>query len=379
MSRRLIIVGASVRAAAFSALRAGFEPFAIDCYADRDLAAVCPAVKIDRYPRDFEAALAAAPPAPWIYTGGLENYPTLIERLAALRPLWGNVGAGLRNVRQPQRLFAAAKEAGWRYPSTTSSNPANDDLNCWLVKRSHTSGGLGVRFVAEGETEQQMRGNYYQEYIEGQAASATFVAVAGRASFLGATHQLLGRDVGMHDRPFLYAGSIAPLALTEDEASQLVSLGNLLAGRYQLVGLFGVDFIRAAGGLWLIEVNPRYTASIEVLERATGHSFLALHAAACDRGTVPNAPPPNAAIFAGKQIVYARHSGPIPAKFDQLVDELNPPSQPPGIADLPRRDERIIAGQPVATVFAEGGSPAEVKTSLSQRATRLERVLTPDP
>lgn len=379
MSKRLIIVGASARAAAFSALRAGFEPYAIDCYADRDLAAVCPAVKIDRYPRDFEAALAAAPPAPWIYSGGLENYPRLIERLSRQRPLWGNVGAGLRNVRQPLRLFAAAQEAAWRYPSTTSSPPARDPMTRWLVKRSHTSGGLGVRFVADGETEQQLRGSYFQEYVEGQAASGTFVAASGRASLLGATHQLLGREVGMHDRPFLYAGSIAPLALNEDEALQLVSLGNLLAAKFRLVGLFGVDFIRAAGGLWLIEVNPRYTASIEVLERTTGHSFLALHAAACEHGTVPSALPPSAAIFAGKQIVYARHSGPIPAKFDQVVDELNRPNQPPGIADLPRRGETIIAGQPVATVLADGVSPAEVITSLSHRSACLERVLTPDP
>ena len=121
MTRRLIILGASARAAAFSAIRAGFEPYAIDCFADRDLAAVCPAVKIERYPGDFPAALAAAPDAPWIYTGGLENHPRLIEQMAALRPLWGNGGADLRNVRKPARLAEAARAVGIRFPRTQTT------------------------------------------------------------------------------------------------------------------------------------------------------------------------------------------------------------------------------------------------------------------
>jgi hypothetical protein len=50
MGRSLTIVGASARAAAFSAARAGFEPYAIDHFADRDLAELCPAVRVERYP-----------------------------------------------------------------------------------------------------------------------------------------------------------------------------------------------------------------------------------------------------------------------------------------------------------------------------------------
>src|SRR5262245_55333161 len=87
VARTLILLGASVRAAAFSATRAGFRPYAIDRFADRDLAALGPAVKIVRYPTDFLSAIEAAPSAPWVYTGGLENHPRLVDRLARLRPL----------------------------------------------------------------------------------------------------------------------------------------------------------------------------------------------------------------------------------------------------------------------------------------------------
>jgi uncharacterized protein len=375
MGKRLIILGASVRAAAFSALRAGFEPYAIDCYADRDLAAVCPAVKIQRYPHDFEPTLAAAPPAPWIYTGGLENYPRLVGRLGKLRPLWGNAGKGLREIRQPDRLARIAAQAGLRFPRTQRLLPAKELPARWLVKRRRSSGGLGVRFATERDKERPDRHHYFQEYVEGQSASAVFVAARSRAVLVGASQQLLGRDVGMEDRPFLYAGSIGPLVLSDDETSRLQSLGNLLAEQFGLAGLFGVDFVRTSEDLWLLEVNPRYTASVEVLERATGVSFLARHAAACQNRDLMPQPMADSGELAGKQVVYARKNGKVSPAFNELVDKLNRPGEPPDIADLPQIGERIVAGQPVATVFAAGGTSNEVELQLRNRVAAVSEVL----
>jgi predicted ATP-grasp superfamily ATP-dependent carboligase len=375
MSQRLIIVGASARAAAYSALRAGFEPYAIDCYADRDLAAACPAVRIDRYPCDFEPALVAAPQAPWLYTGGLENHPQLIERMAKLRPLWGNSGKGLREIRRPQCLAEVVGGTGLRLPRTSSVISPHETAARWLVKRRCSSGGVAVRFAEPTETSKRSRGSFYQEYIEGQSASATFVAAGGRAALLGTTSQLLGRDIGLEDRPFLYAGSVAPLQLTGGEMDRLQSLGGALAARFGLVGLFGVDFVRTQGALWPIEVNPRYTASIEVLERATGASFLELHAAACISETIPGGHSRDANSYSGKQVVYAAQDLIVPSGIDLLVADWNCPGQPVGIADLPRIGERIVAGQPIATILAQGISADKVRTELQIRAAKLVQVL----
>src|SRR5438128_59838 len=93
----LLIVGASVRAAAFSALRAGFHPWCIDLFADRDLCCRVPCHRIARrnYPEAIESVLHDAPPGPWMYTGGLENYPTLVDEWSVHRPLLGNGSAQL--------------------------------------------------------------------------------------------------------------------------------------------------------------------------------------------------------------------------------------------------------------------------------------------
>ena len=87
--RAIVIVGASARAAAFSALRAGLAPWCADLFADADLAARCPAVAVpfDQYPHGFLKIVRQAPPGPWLFTGGLENHPKLIDRIACDRPV----------------------------------------------------------------------------------------------------------------------------------------------------------------------------------------------------------------------------------------------------------------------------------------------------
>ena len=97
----VLILGASARAAIHSARRAGLTPHAADLFADRDATAYATVRKCDLadYPDGLERLADTFPPMPWLYTGGLENHPELVDRVAAKRPLWGNCSAVLRGVR----------------------------------------------------------------------------------------------------------------------------------------------------------------------------------------------------------------------------------------------------------------------------------------
>jgi predicted ATP-grasp superfamily ATP-dependent carboligase len=218
-----------------------------------------------------------------MYTGGLENYPRLVARLARLRPLWGNSAEVLSRVRDPWRLSRALAEAGLAFPPLARSAAGGQ----WLVKPLRGSAGLGVRRATAGDLRERPRRTILQQFIEGASCSALYVAAGGRAVLLGATRQLLGSDFGLTSE-FLYAGSIGPLVLRPDEHAKLQRLGDLLAEQFRLVGLFGIDFIRTPAEIWLLEVNPRYTASVEILERTSGRHFIALHAAACQYGRLPD-------------------------------------------------------------------------------------------
>src|SRR5437660_1348056 len=99
----VILIGASTRAAAMSALRAGWTPWCVDLFADVDLERIAAVRKVPTatYPHSLLDALADAPQAPVMYGGALENRPDLIARID--RPLWGNPPEVLRAIRSPER------------------------------------------------------------------------------------------------------------------------------------------------------------------------------------------------------------------------------------------------------------------------------------
>jgi predicted ATP-grasp superfamily ATP-dependent carboligase len=377
MDANIVILGASVRGAAQSAIRAGMSPYGIDLFADEDLRAVCPANRIDRYPSEFLRALAAAPQVPWIYTGGLESYPRLLARLAAVCPLWGNGPEVCRRVRDPLALHGVLKRADFLTPQLlvpwASSPPAAgaSDSHRFVVKPLRGSGGQGVRWAQETDRAAPPPRTVLQRYIPGEAASAVYVAANGRAALLGATRQLLGRDVGL-PAEFAFTGTIAPLLVSGEEQVTLERLGGVLAGKFGLVGLFGVDFVRSHGDVWVIEVNPRYTASVEMLERVYSWPLLAAHVAACTRGTLPAdlSPLENPANepCTGKLIVYARRRVVIPR--ESLGADL---------ADIPAAGQAMEPGHPIATVFAAGASHDEVFERLRARADILHARLETPP
>ena len=77
---KLAIVGASVRAAAFSAVRAGFEVVAADLFADADLRAICETTRIESgYPDALADWLASTECDGWLFTGALENHHEVVH------------------------------------------------------------------------------------------------------------------------------------------------------------------------------------------------------------------------------------------------------------------------------------------------------------
>jgi predicted ATP-grasp superfamily ATP-dependent carboligase len=372
MLGHLLILGASVRAAAFSAARAGFLPLGADLFADVDLRRWARAVRVENYPEGLADAAREAPPGPWLYTGGLENYPDLVDRIAAGRPLLGNRGDVLRAVRDPRRLGEQLRAAGLRYPPVAFS-PENVPCDgSWLCKPIGSSGGLGIE-VWKGKTSGQwsvVSGQcFFQARIEGQPCSAVYVGGAGGAVLLGATRQLLA-SAGTGDAPFCYAGSVGPLRLEPHLDRQLQAIGQELARRFSLVGLFGVDLILAGDQFWVIEVNPRFPASVEVLERAGGFEAVAIHVEACRNGRLPPRPAVSGG-WCGKAIVTARADLVVPAGFNELVPPADLKTWPE-LADVPAAGTRIRAGGPIATVLAEAGDEPSLLMALRRRAAELE-------
>lgn len=367
MRMRVLIAGVSTRAAAASAARAGFAVTALDAYGDLDQH---PSVRALSLRRDFDStftAHAAARASRTIdcdavaYLSSFENHARAVGALAASgRALWGNSPEVLRRVRDPWRVAESLRARGLPVPALGGSGDARH-----LVKPLQSGGGHGVRIWSG--TSAIPRGCYLQEQIEGIPASIVFVAARRCAVPLGISRQLVGESVfGASD--FRYCGNV--LAADGDELDSIVGpacdLAQAIAHDFELVGVNGIDFIARDGVPYPIEINPRWSSSMELVERACGISMFGLHAAACARGELPaidliGLRRGRRAI--GKAIVFAREAGSAPDTASWLNDAT--------IADVPRPGERIERGHPICTVFAEGPTIDACRVALATRARDL--------
>jgi predicted ATP-grasp superfamily ATP-dependent carboligase len=375
-ANRLLIIGASARAAAFSALRAGLQPWCADLFADADLRRRCPAIRLHgRYPHAFLDVVRNTWRA-WMYTGGLENWPRLVGQLAQVRPLWGNDEAVLAQVRDPWKVRDALREvprivvpqlAAWEPPE-------GDPAGRWLVKPVRGAGGSGIYFLEDIDAlKGSRRAVFFQEYIEGKSYAVLFTGDGQFAHWHGVTRQLVG-EPWLNAAPFHYCGSLGPDFLTETLLDAVEVMGARLVKAFDLRGLFGVDGVVRDNTFYPVEVNPRYTASMEVLEYAQGWPALAFHRAACgaaDRRCVWVGGGPYPCV--GKAILFAREPLDFPAS-GPWEGELQHPAdlhQVPAFADIPQPGERLEAGRPVLTFFAQ----ARTETACLDTLQQIARVL----
>lgn len=398
-----------MRAAAVDAHQAGFSIRAMDHFGDADLRAVCDQwIHLNRT-EDWDSAVTDRT-ATMVPTGGFDwpaTDPHSHQGLIAF-PSKPQFDA----MRDPKVLAALARDADIALPITLQHDElANLDSatpNRWMIKPHAGTGGLGIRSIDSHEFGcaklQLQPGEYLQQRIAGRPIGVNFISRCRdgnyQAKLLAAFGGLTHRKNRQHR--WLYGGSIGPLQLQDTTASELrhklEGLGDRIAQRFELVGLFNVDLILTPDrSLVMLEINPRYSASMELMpvaghlidchiaayQEAAGHidrhqadqRFAALERLAGDKSYNP----------ACKRIVYATR----PTRFDVSVEELHEKArdlyQRHSIEvtyhDLPSTDEIIPSGYPILTVIARCQNtitPAPAKRLLCQThriAARIRKTL----
>ncbi len=284
MSETIILVGASVRAAARSAQKAGLSTWCCDRFADADLTAMAEVrlLKDGEYPSQLPAILRReAPAGAVVFTGGMENHPLIIEAISLDREILGNPANVLQQVRNPYKVANALSSFGLSVPMVHPEGKALPADRVWLVKPMLGCGGRGIiPWNEQTISVSAAEPSYCQEYIEGVPHAGLFLSDGHRVICLGVCLQLVGLP-WLNASQFAYCGSIGPIPFEPEIIDQYRLIGQALVESFGLRGLFGVDTIHQSNRVWMIEVNPRYTASMEVLERVDDRSWLKEHIAVC--------------------------------------------------------------------------------------------------
>jgi predicted ATP-grasp superfamily ATP-dependent carboligase len=373
MATRVVIAGVSTRAAAESAARAGFAVTAIDAFGDLDQHPAVRSWSLHDPASPFTAraaadAVRALDVDAAVYLSPFENHVRAVEALASGRTLWGNPPAVLRRVRDPFLVAGLLRRQGFATPITRVDVPTElAETNEWLLKPFRSGGGHGVRPWAPGT--EVPSGFFAQERIAGVPASMVFVAAGGRAVPLGVSLQLVGEEA-FGASGFRYCGNVLVPAgddvITDRVVESAIALADHVAKEFGLVGLNGLDCIIHGEVPYLIEVNPRWCSSMELVERQYGLSMFGVHAAACADSVLPAfdlARARQSRPAMGKAIVFAREDISMADTRSWLEDDT--------VRDVPTPGERIEAGHPICTVFAKGQNAERCRAQLRARARSL--------
>ncbi len=375
----IVLFGASVRAAAESARRSGFRVLGVDYYGDLDCREACDSfwlwedAQCDHLEskRAMEVFLKGAVS---IAVGGVEGSKMEAAMGAfseIVRPLPDSSGLAeqlrqLTSIRTPESY------------DPVCCDPASlfDIGRRWLRKSRVRSGGLGVRWaaVASKMALPQDSSIFFERYIAGRRLGVSFLSDGQSLVLLGVCRSLHTRK---GDLPFVYSGSFGPIRVEASMALQLQTFGRELIKRTGLRGLFGADVVvDRAGEIWLLEVNPRWTASSELIDRdfiargilGAGESLMGCGLNAMLPSTTakcPNVQELGERIGRSNKLPVAMLKKIIYAKKEECFDEsqvrqsiavkLRVEARRIELKDIPKEGTRIERGYPIATAILHSG------------------------
>jgi hypothetical protein len=159
------------------------------------------------------------------------------------------------------------------------------------------------------------------------------------------------------EAPFRYGGAAGPVDIDRAQAEEIVRSVAAITSELNLVGLNSADFLVSTDAVWLLEINPRPGAALDVFESKETPLF-ARHVGACEGRRMPTS-----SSFAVKaaQTVYAPYEVAVREGLnwpDWVVDR-----SPPGT--------HLSAGCPVCTVIASGATVDLARARASERARKI--------
>ena len=238
--------------------------------------------------------------------------------------------------------------------------------NLFILKPLQGSGGLGI-FLLNNEScndnndsNQILQNISYenyilQEYVEGITVSSSVLSSHDDRKNLVNTRLITEHDLG--ENSFEYSGNILPLdensfSMFNDKRTniernnfnidelneEMKNTSEDLIRQFKLVGSNGVDYILGSDGeLEVIEINPRFQGTYELVENSLGINLLDAHIKACE-GEIINIPDANQ--YSIKKIIYARKQ--------VRIGNLNIPN----VYDIPYEGVKIEKDQPLVTLIS---------------------------
>jgi predicted ATP-grasp superfamily ATP-dependent carboligase len=351
----VLIAALSGRSLAEAARQAGYAPLVADLFGDLDTREIADAVEVVEgdfasgfKPQALLDALAQLAdgrrPIGLVYSSGFEGNPGLLTAISSRWTLLGNAAETVVRLKDPMEFASLCARFDIPHPETVTAPPG--DPASWLSKRRGGSGGGHIRGASARHDDKR----YFQRRIDGVPASALFAADGTRMRVIGWSRQWSSPSP---DEPYRYGGAARPCGLPDAVLQSCEFEIAALTAAFKLKGLNSADYIFAGERHWLLEINPRPGAALDVFQ---GFGLFDIHIAAC-RGELLDASAGKSGASAAA-IVYA----------NTTVASVPAIAWPDWTRDRQRMGTKVGAGEPLCTVMAEA---SDVMDAIAMAQARI--------
>jgi len=373
----ILVIGMDVVSLATSARKAGYKVYAVDYFGDQDLKRMCheslsivkqtPEATCGRLSTNFnpEALLQLTRKLlkknvidATLLSTGLDDSPHVLFELNDVIPILGNHPDIIKRIRDKMEFFQELKRLGIPHPETAMAEgfeearkKAEDIGYPVLVKPSRGFAGVGIR---KAQNHQELKQAFrdaslidekvlIQEYISGTPASMSLISSTNETITLTLNEQLIGLSEVDQEEPFGYCGNVVPFAATRAVVDRCKSIAERITSHFGIVGSNGIDLVVSKEGIpYVVEVNPRFQATLECVEQVLGINMVEAHVKACVQENLP-AIAKKTAVFCTRLILFAPQRSVVP---DLSVFEE--------VRDIPLPGVIIEKGEPVCSIGVEG-------------------------
>jgi len=349
----ILIVAGSGRMLAQVAKHAGLKPLVIDLFADLDMQGYAEdfrqiaslaehdlAIAVDYFVERYVVAHV-------IYGSGFECYPESLHYLNSRLLVLGNDPDAFARQLDKPAFFSTLDALNIPHPDVVFSAP--DCADGWLIKPMQGQGGVGIQRYGGGAVDNSV---YWQRFQAGASYSALFLADGQQVQVVGFNSQW---SVGLSETlAFVFSGIINNADLSNAHKTVLTGWLKQLVPAFGLKGLNSLDFIFADDCSYVLEINPRPSASMQLYDQDLLIRHIQLSVGATSVAQSSEAGRLKSPPQRGYQVVYAERDLIIPDCFEW----------PDGCMDLPKPGNMCRAGQPLCSIIAHQKNSQSVAEQL---------------
>lgn len=361
-NKTLIIAALSARGYAQAAVAFGYEVITLDSFADADTCAIAKqAIKL-KFTEDVVdftefkhifSMLDFSQCAGFLYGSLFDNAPELLAWVAESVSIIGNAPEVMRLAKSFE-FFALLDDFGIPHPEVSLIRPLA------LVKQLGGAGGTHVQHNLNGNLQANQ---YFQQKIEGIPVSLLFIADGKTAQTVGFNLQFLSPTT---TSPYRYAGAVSHCVLPERTQQTLEKAAHLLTKQLALRGCNSLDAIFDGEQIWVLELNPRLSASFHCYP-----NLMQAHIQACT-GHLVALPKQTEAL--AHLVLYADTAIEVPADFIWPHGTMDIPNVNIGVSSV-----KIAQDAPICTICAVADTAERAHQNVIEIADNLKSFLYDKP